>query len=179
MSSGAATVSTGRHISTFVRPPAGVYRRHGTILSGISHTGSLQAQRTIQTRCQHHIQVLRSMSIAGLSNRRCVCSRRPPFLSVFIVFASPAFGVTRLLHGDVVTHDYGVEYGYASNHNQADQPAERRRKRARAQGVLRRRACRAGRGPDFLRLANALSALYPHSCEEKLLLDAMLLAAPL
>src|SRR2546425_970530 len=34
------------------------------------------------------------------------------------------------------------------------------------------------RGPDFLRLANALSALYPKDCEEKRLLDAMLLAAP-
>ncbi len=34
------------------------------------------------------------------------------------------------------------------------------------------------RGPDFLRLANALTALYPLGSEEKRLLDAMLLAAP-
>lgn len=34
------------------------------------------------------------------------------------------------------------------------------------------------RGPDFLRLANALSALYPQGSDEKRLLDAMLLAAP-
>lgn len=34
------------------------------------------------------------------------------------------------------------------------------------------------RGPDFLRLANALSALYPRSSDEKRLLDAMLLAVP-
>jgi hypothetical protein len=34
------------------------------------------------------------------------------------------------------------------------------------------------RGPDFLRLANALSALYPKGSEEKRLLDAMLLAGP-
>ena len=34
------------------------------------------------------------------------------------------------------------------------------------------------RGPDFLRLANALSALYPRGCNEKRLLDAMLLAVP-
>ncbi len=34
------------------------------------------------------------------------------------------------------------------------------------------------RGPDFFRLANALSALYPKDCEEKRLLDAMLLAVP-
>ena len=33
------------------------------------------------------------------------------------------------------------------------------------------------RGPEFLRLANALSALYPRGSEEKRLLDAMLLAA--
>jgi len=34
------------------------------------------------------------------------------------------------------------------------------------------------RGPDFLPLANALSALYPKESEEKRLLDAMLLAVP-
>lgn len=34
------------------------------------------------------------------------------------------------------------------------------------------------RGPDFLRLANALSALYPKGSEEKRLVDAMLLAIP-
>ena len=32
------------------------------------------------------------------------------------------------------------------------------------------------RGPEFLRLANALSALYPKDSDEKRLLDAMLLA---
>jgi adenine-specific DNA methylase len=34
------------------------------------------------------------------------------------------------------------------------------------------------RGPDFLRLCNALTALYPRGSEEKRLLDAMLLAVP-
>ena len=34
------------------------------------------------------------------------------------------------------------------------------------------------RGADFLRFANALSALYPKESEEKRLLDAMLLAMP-
>ena len=34
------------------------------------------------------------------------------------------------------------------------------------------------RGPDFIRLANAFSALYPSGSEEKRLLDAMLLAVP-
>lgn len=39
-------------------------------------------------------------------------------------------------------------------------------------------AAEKDRGPDFLRLSNALSALYPHDSEEKRLLDAMLLAVP-
>ena len=39
-------------------------------------------------------------------------------------------------------------------------------------------AAEQDRGPEFLRLANALSALYPQGCHEKRLLDAMLLAAP-
>ena len=34
------------------------------------------------------------------------------------------------------------------------------------------------RGPDFLRLANTLSALFPKESEEKQLLAAMLLAVP-
>jgi putative DNA methylase len=34
------------------------------------------------------------------------------------------------------------------------------------------------RGPGFLRLGNALTALYPQGSEEKRLLDAMLLAIP-
>ena len=34
------------------------------------------------------------------------------------------------------------------------------------------------RVPDFLRLANAVSALYPKRSEEKRLTDAMLLAVP-
>ena len=34
------------------------------------------------------------------------------------------------------------------------------------------------RSPDFLRLANALTALYPRGSEEKRPLDAILLAAP-
>jgi len=34
------------------------------------------------------------------------------------------------------------------------------------------------RGPDFIRLANALTALYPKESEEKRLLDAMILAMP-
>ena len=39
-------------------------------------------------------------------------------------------------------------------------------------------AAEQARGPDFLRLANALSALYPRGGAEKRLIDAMLLAAP-
>ena len=39
-------------------------------------------------------------------------------------------------------------------------------------------AAELDRGPDFLRLANALSALYPRGSQEKRLLDAMLLVVP-
>ena len=46
--------------------------------------------------------------------------------------------------------------------------------------ALRRLIASEGeRGPDFLRLANALSALYPRGSREKRLLDAMLLAVPM
>lgn len=39
-------------------------------------------------------------------------------------------------------------------------------------------AAEIARGPDFLRLANALSALYPRGSQERRLVDAMLLAVP-
>lgn len=50
--------------------------------------------------------------------------------------------------------------------------------RAGGQGSALRAMLEAqpGRNPDFLRLANALSALNPKVSEEKRLLDAMLLA---
>lgn len=48
----------------------------------------------------------------------------------------------------------------------------------RANALRALRAAEQQRGPDFLRLANALSALYPKDSEEKRLLDAMLLAVP-
>jgi putative DNA methylase len=48
----------------------------------------------------------------------------------------------------------------------------------RSQALRNLLAAEQDRGPDFLRLANALSALYPRASEEKRLLDAMLLAVP-
>ena len=53
--------------------------------------------------------------------------------------------------------------------------------RARGHAATSQRAAEADRrraGPEFLRLANALSALYPRGSQEKRLLDAMLLAVP-
>ncbi len=50
--------------------------------------------------------------------------------------------------------------------------------RGRTHALRSLAAAERERGPDFERLANALSALYPRGSEEKRLLDAMLLAAP-
>ena len=61
--------------------------------AGISHIGSLQAQRAIQTRWWHHSQVLQGQANSGLSNKGCDSCREPCFLSVFVVFRSPANGV--------------------------------------------------------------------------------------
>lgn len=46
------------------------------------------------------------------------------------------------------------------------------------EGRISRSKPEQSRGPDFLRLANAPSALYPVISEEKRLLDAMLNAVP-
>jgi putative DNA methylase len=48
----------------------------------------------------------------------------------------------------------------------------------RTNGLRALFAAEQERGPDFLRLGNALTALYPQGSEEKRLLDAMLLAVP-
>ena len=63
------------------------------VLAGISHMGSLQAQRAAQTRWWHHSQVLQGQSISGLSNNGCDSRREPCFLSVFIVSGLPANGM--------------------------------------------------------------------------------------
>ena len=57
--------------------------------------------------------------------------------------------------------------------------ARRERGRNGLAGALRAPiASEQDRGPDFLRLSNALPALYPRGAREKRLLDAMLPAAP-
>jgi hypothetical protein len=48
----------------------------------------------------------------------------------------------------------------------------------RTNGLRALLAAEQERGPDFGRLANALVALYPQGCEERRLLEAMLLAMP-
>ena len=52
------------------------------------------------------------------------------------------------------------------------------RYRGRVARLKARFHAKAGPGPEFLRLANALSALHPGGSEEKRLLDGMLLAVP-
>jgi len=52
------------------------------------------------------------------------------------------------------------------------------RRKELGEGRISRSKPEQERGPDFLRLANVLSALYPEVSEEKCLMDAMLLAAP-
>ena len=92
---GVTTAATLQHTANMFDDsgPTNAERAALEISVGISHIGSLQAQRAAQTRWEHHSQVLQGQSIAGLSNKRCVCSRRAPFLSVFIVLVSPASGV--------------------------------------------------------------------------------------
>ena len=63
------------------------------------------------------------------------------------------------------------ENGRQEQEDEADLPA--RKSLAGEEAVAKQ-----DRGPDFLRLANVLSALYPQGCNEKRLLDAMLLAVP-
>jgi putative DNA methylase len=50
--------------------------------------------------------------------------------------------------------------------------------RARRESIYGRRSANQGPPLDLMRLANALSTLYPRESEEKRLLDAMLLAVP-
>ncbi len=53
-----------------------------------------------------------------------------------------------------------------------NEPATREEERLRKLAELE---AETQRGPDFLRLANALSVLYPRESEERRLLDAILL----
>ena len=82
--------------------------------------------------------------------------------------------------GDVpggAEHHAGGALGLGDIPNRRHRRAEERRARdQRSTRQLRPVQEEQQRGPDFLRLANALSALYPRESEEKRLLDGMLLA---
>ena len=91
--------------------------------------------------------------------------------------AEPRLGVRRRGRKSILDSDAELQTLDATTLDRVHE-AMLRQASGHANALRRLIAAEQDRGPDFLRLANALSALYPHGCNEKRLLDAMLLAVP-
>ena len=91
--------------------------------------------------------------------------------------AEPRVGVRRRGRKSILDSDAELETRDATTLDRVHE-AMLRQASGHANALRRLIDAEQDRGPDFLRLANALSALYPQGCNEKRLLDAMLLAVP-
>ena len=101
-----------------------------------------------------------------------------PQLSLFSDDAPPIRGRARRRGGSAVPTDGKAELTLSATTLDRVHAAMLLQASGRSQALRNLLRAEQERGPDFLRLANALTALYPRGSEEKRLLDAMLLAAP-
>ena len=100
-----------------------------------------------------------------------------PQLSLFPEDAPSVQGRTRR-RGRPLTSDRNTEITLSATTLDRVHAAMLLQSSGRSQALRNLLRAEQERGPDFLRLANALTALYPRGSEEKRLLDAMLLAVP-
>ena len=101
-----------------------------------------------------------------------------PQLSLFPEDASPVRGRARRRGRSSTSTDGNTEITLSATTLDRIHAAMLLQASGRSQALRNLLRAEQERGPYFLRLANALTALYPRSSEEKRLLDAMLLGAP-
>ena len=101
-----------------------------------------------------------------------------PQLSLFPEDAPPVQGRARRRGRSSVPTDGNTELTLSATTLDRVHAAMLLQASGRSQALRNLLRAEQERGPDFLRLANALTALYPRGSEEKRLLDAMLLAVP-
>ena len=105
-------------------------------------------------------------------------SNASPQLSLFPEEAPPVQGRARRRGRSATVTADGIEPTLSATTLDRVHAAMLLQASGRSQALRNLLRAEQERSPDFLRLANALTALYPRGSEEKRLLDAMLLAVP-
>ena len=123
-------------------------------------------------------QLFGESGVAAAADEMDAASNTSPQLSLFPEDAPPVRGRARRRGRSATVTADGIEPTLSATTLDRVHAAMLLQASGRSQALRNLLRAEQERSPDFLRLANALTALYPRGSEEKRLLDAMLLAAP-
>ena len=123
-------------------------------------------------------QLFGESGVSAAADEMDIASNASPQLSLFPEDAPPVRGRARRRGRSVTVATDGIEPTLSATTLDRVHAAMLLQASGRSQALRNLLRSEQERSPDFLRLANALTALYPRGSEEKRLLDAMLLAVP-
>ena len=123
-------------------------------------------------------QLFGESGVGAAADEMDTASNTSPQLSLFPEEAPPVRGRARRRGRSVTVAADGIEPTLSATTLDRVHAAMLLQASGRSQALRNLLRAEQERSPDFLRLANALTALYPRGSEEKRLLDAMLLAMP-
>ena len=123
-------------------------------------------------------QLFGESGIAPAADEMEAASNVNPQMSLFPEDAPPVRGRSRRRRRPATPTDGSTELTLSATTLDRVHAAMLLQASGRSQALRNLLRAEQERSPDFLRLANALTALYPRGTNEKRLLDAMLLAAP-
>ena len=123
-------------------------------------------------------QLFGESGVAAAADEMDAASNASPQLSLFPEDAPPVRGRARRRGRSATVTADGIEPTLSATTLDRVHAAMLLQASGRSQALRNLLRAEQERSPDFLRLANALTALYPRGSEEKRLLDAMLLAVP-
>ena len=123
-------------------------------------------------------QLFGESGVGAAADEMDTASNASPQLSLFPEEAPPVRGRARRRGRSVTLSADGIEPTLSATTLDRVHAAMLLQASGRSQALRNLLRAEQERSPDFLRLANALTALYPRGSEEKRLLDAMLLAVP-
>ncbi len=123
-------------------------------------------------------QLFGESGVAAAADEMDAASNASPQLSLFPEDAPPVRGRARRRGKSATVTADGIEPTLSATTLDRVHAAMLLQASGRSQALRNLLRAEQERSPDFLRLANALTALYPRGSEEKRLLDAMLLAVP-
>ena len=123
-------------------------------------------------------QLFGESGVGAAADEMDAASNASPQLSLLPEEAPPVRGRARRRGRSVTVVADGIEPTLSATTLDRVHAAMLLQSSGRSQALRNLLRAEQERSPDFLRLANALTALYPRGSEEKRLLDAMLLAVP-